>query len=82
VVIAAGATTVVVNTTAVTAVSQIQVQFDEALGTKPGVMGNNLASGENPTYFVSTRTAGTSFTIKASAPPTTNPACLSYTITN
>jgi hypothetical protein len=82
VVIAAGVTNVVVNTTAVTAVSQIQVQFDETLGTKLGVTCNSSAASENPTYFVSARSPGTSFTIKTSSSPVTNPACLSYSITN
>jgi hypothetical protein len=82
VVIAAAATTVVVNTTAVTAVSQIQVQFDETLGTKLGVTCNTSPTSEGAAYIVSARAAGTSFTVKASAAPTANSACLSYSIVN
>jgi len=76
--IAAGATTVVVNTTAVTANSQILLQFDASLGTRLGVTCN-------ATYvssWISTRTAGTSFTITVAAAPTTNPECFSYSIVN
>ena len=79
VVIDAGATTVVVSTTAVTANSQIFVQDDSSLGTKLGVTCNTAAFRD---YRVSARTAATSFTITASAAPVTNPACLSYSIIN
>jgi hypothetical protein len=82
VVIAAAATTVVVNTTSVSAISQIWVTFDESLGTKLGVTCNNAGASEAAQYFVSARTAGTSFTIKTSVAPTTNPACLSFGIDN
>jgi hypothetical protein len=81
--IAAGATLVVVDTTAVTAVSQIQIQFDETLGAKLGVTCNTSNASETAGYPVTARTPGTSFTIKASAAPSgTSPACLSYSITN
>jgi hypothetical protein len=76
--IAASATSVVVDTTAVTANSQILVTFDASLGTKLGVTCN----GTVPTGIgVSARTAGTSFTVIASA-PSSHPACFSYVIIN
>jgi hypothetical protein len=76
-------TTLVVNTTAVTSVSEIRVQFDETL-TVTGVTCNAVAASENATYFVNARVPGTSFTIKTSAAPPlgTNPACVSYSIVN
>ncbi|MCU1338851.1 MAG: hypothetical protein JWO19_4432 [Bryobacterales bacterium] len=80
--IAAAATTVTVSTTTVTANSEIFVQFDETLGTALSVTCNNAAASEAAQYFVSARTAATSFTIKTSVAPTTNPACLSYRIVN
>jgi hypothetical protein len=80
--IAVGATTVVVDATSVTAVSQIQVEFDETLVSILGVTCNNTPASENATYFVSGRSPGTSFTIKTNAAPAANPACLSYIITN
>ena len=78
VVVAVSATTVVVDTTAVTANSQIQLTFDSSLGTKLGVTCNTTVA--PPT--VSARTAGTSFTISTASAPTTNPACYSYVIQN
>jgi hypothetical protein len=76
-----GVNTVVVNTTAVTAVSEIRVQFDETV-TIAGVACNVGVASENATYFVNARVPGTSFTIKTSAAPAGNPACVSYTIVN
>jgi len=75
---AAAATTLVVNTTAVTANSQILLTFDSSLGTKLGVTCNTTTPS---LYRVSARTAATSFTITATA-SVTNPACFSYTIIN
>jgi len=80
--IAASATTVVVNTTDVTANSQIIPVFDESLGTKLGITCNNASASESAQYFISARSPETSFTIKTSVAPTTNAACLSYTIQN
>lgn len=77
--IAASATTIVVNTTAVSANSQIMIQEDSSLGTKLSVTCNTTTG---RTYTVSARTAATSFTVTASAAPTTNPACLSYWVLN
>jgi hypothetical protein len=76
--VAATATTEVVNTTAVGANSQIILTFDASLGTKLGVTCNTT---EPALFGVSARTAGTSFTITASA-SVTNPACFNYQIIN
>jgi hypothetical protein len=77
--IANPATTVQVNTTAVTANSQIFVFEDSSLGTRLGVTCNTTTG---RTYTVSARTAATSFTITASATPAANSACLSYLVVN
>jgi hypothetical protein len=77
--VAASATSVTVNSTAVTANSQIIVTEDSSLSRKLSVTCNTTIG---RTYAVTTRTAGTSFVITASAAPTTNPACLSYLILN
>lgn len=76
---ATGGSTLVVNTTAVTANSQIFVIGDSSLGTRLGIT-CNTATGR--IYSINARTAGTSFTIKSSANPVTNKACLSYWIVN
>lgn len=78
VVIDAAATSVVVSTTAVTANSQIFVQYDSSLGTRLGVTCNTTPA----IPAVTARTAGTSFTITVPAGPITNPACYSYFIVN
>ncbi len=78
VVIAAGATTKVVNTTAVTANSEIFIQFDSSLGTKLSVTCNATVDlGQ-----VTARVPATSFTITSAAAPAVNPACYSYHIIN
>lgn len=81
-VIAAAGTSVVVDTTAVTASSQIIVQPDSSLGTKLGVTCNTLISSViNP--IVTARTAATNFTVTIpGAGLVTNPACYSYSIIN
>ena len=79
VIISAAATTVVVNTTIVTANSQIFITEDSSLGTRLSVTCNTTTG---RVYTTSARTAGTSFTITASAAPATNPACLNYLIIN
>jgi|GEM_PF-3192748 len=76
---ATGGTTLVVNTTAVTANSQIIVMEDSSLGTRLGITCNTTTGRD---YTISARTAGTSFTIKSSASPSGNKACLSYMIIN
>lgn len=78
VVVAAAGTTVIVNTTAVTANSQIFVTYDSSLSTKLSVTCNAT---EPALYGVTARTAATSFTITATS-PITNPACFSYLIVN
>lgn len=78
VIIPAAGTDVTVNTTAVTANSQIFAIFDQSLGTKLGVTCNSTTA--NP--HIGARVAGTSFTIHANVSPVTNPACFSYFIVN
>lgn len=78
VIIPAAGTDVIVNTTAVTANSQIFAMFDQSLGTKLGVTCNSTTA--NP--HIGARVAGTSFTIHANVSPITNPACFSYFIIN
>ena len=73
-----GGTTLVVNTTAVTANSLILLTFDSSLGTKLSVTCNTAIN--QPT--VSARTAATSFTITMTGSITTNPDCVSYLIVN
>lgn len=82
VVIATGQTTVVVNTTAVTANSQIFVIPDVSLGTKLSVTCNSDATIANFLPIVSARTAATSFTVTITGAVATNPACYSFVITN
>jgi hypothetical protein len=73
--------TLTVNTTAVTANSQIFLNVDESLGTKLSVTCNStLSTLLNP--VVTARTAGTSFTFTIGAIIATNPACISYSIIN
>jgi len=78
----AGATpTLQINTTAVTANSQIFLTIDESLGTKLSVTCNTtLATLVQP--VVTLRTPATSFTIQINATLATNPACVSYFIVN
>lgn len=76
---ATGVSTLVVNTTAVTANSQIFIIEDSSLGSRLGITCN---TGTNRDYSINARTVGTSFTIKSSANPTGNKACLSYFIVN
>jgi hypothetical protein len=76
---ATGGSTLVVNTTAVTANSQIMITEDSSLSARLGITCNTVTGRD---YTISARTAGTSFTIKSSANPTTNKACLSYWIVN
>ena len=75
---AAAATTLVVNTTAVTAKSRIIVGMDSSLSTDLSVTCNTT----NIAVWISARTPGTSFTITAASGPVTNPMCMSYTIVN
>jgi len=79
-VIAAAGTSVVVNTTAVTANSQIFVQQDDSLGTKLGVTCNTGILANPPA--ITARTAATSFTVSVTAGLAVNPVCFSYFIVN
>lgn len=73
--------TLVVNTTAVTATSQIHATVDSSLGAKLGVTCNSSAATlGNP--IVIARTAGVSFTLELGCIVATNPACVSYTVVN
>jgi hypothetical protein len=74
----ASATTEVVNTTAITANSQVLLTFDSSLGSKLDVTCNTTAVQGT----ISARTAGTSFTIKLPTAPSKDPACFSYEIVN
>jgi hypothetical protein len=76
--IATSLSSVVVNTTAVTANSQIIVTFDSSLGTKLGVTCNTTA--QEP--YISARKAGTSFTISVGSNFSMYPGCFSYSIIN
>ena len=81
-VIAAGTTSVVVDTTAVTANSQILLTEDSSLGTRLGVTCNTQSLLTLGIPKVTARTAGTSFTAGVEVGPTTNPLCISYAIFN
>jgi hypothetical protein len=74
----AAATSVVVSTTAVTANSEIFVEYDSSLGTALSVTCNATIPS---TYAVTARTAGTSFTLTTTA-NVANPGCFSYHIVN
>lgn len=77
-VIDAASTSTVVSTTAVTANSQIFVQYDSSLGTRLSVTCNTTPA----LPAITARTAATSFTVTVPAGPITNPACYSYFIVN
>jgi hypothetical protein len=81
-VIAPSTTTVTVNTTAVTANSQILLQPDTSLGSKLAVTCNADAAIANFAPIVSARTAGTSFAVTITGSVATSPACYSYVIFN
>jgi hypothetical protein len=73
-----GAKSVVVNTTAVTAKSDISLAFDASMGTRLSVTCNT--NFQQP--YVSARVPGTSFTISTAAAFTTNPGCISWSLRN
>jgi hypothetical protein len=81
-VVAAAATTVTVNTTAVTANSQILLQEDQSLGAKLSVTCNTQSILVLGPPVITARSAGTSFSVAIVVAPTTNPMCVSYTISN
>lgn len=73
--------TLTVNTTAVTANSQIIMNIDESLGTRLSVTCNTtLTTLTNP--VITARTPGTSFTVQIGATIAVNPACASFVIVN
>ena len=76
--IPAGASSVVVNTSAVTASSTIQVIYDASIGAALGVTCNTTPQ----TPYISARTAGTSFTMSVASNFTTNPGCFTFQIIN
>jgi hypothetical protein len=73
---------IVVNTTVVTANSEIFVQTDDTLGTKLGVTCNSTVATLVGGLTISARSAGTSFTIANNVAIVTNPLCVSYHIVN
>lgn len=73
--------TCVVDSTAVTANSVIQIQPDSSLGAALSVTCNTTADSGLTAPRISARSAGTSFTI-ALGTFTTNPECFSYLIIN
>ena len=77
-VIATGETSVVVNTTAVTANSNISLTFDSSLSSRLGVSCNKIFS--QP--YVTARIAGTSFSVTVGSAPSSNPLCFTYRIGN
>ena len=76
--IAASASTVVVNTTKVTANSNIQLTFDTTKSSQLGVTCNTTA--QQP--YVSAIVAGTSFTISVPSAFATNPGCIGFHVKN
>lgn len=73
--------TLQVNTSAVTANSQILLTIDEGLGTKLGVTCNTtIATLTQP--VVTARSAGASFTIEEPTTTSANPVCVSYMVFN
>jgi len=83
VVIAAGATTVQVNTNEVGANTQVFVMPDTTLGTKLAVTCNTTSGQFAGPFYISARTAGSNFTIATTGTtPSGNPVCLSFFIIN
>jgi hypothetical protein len=73
---------ILVQTTAVTANSQIFLQTDDTLGTKLGVTCNSTVATLVGGLTISARTAGTSFTIANNVAVVTNPLCVSWYLVN
>jgi hypothetical protein len=80
--LAASATTLEVDSSAVTAGSQIILTRDDSLGTLLTVTCDTQSSLVVGTPRVSARTTSTSFTISTDVGTTTNPMCISYLIVN
>lgn len=81
-VIAAGTTTVTISTTAITAVSQIQITEDTSLGAGLGVTCNTQTDAVLGTPHPTTRTAAASFVVAVDVAPTVNPKCFNWTLIN
>lgn len=79
--IATSGTTLTVDTTAVTANSQILITPDQSLGTKLGITCDTSAATAGP-FVISARSAGTSFAILNTNPDSAGQVCLSYSIVN
>lgn len=77
--VAAGSTTLQVNTATITANSQVLLVEDASLGTKLGVTCNGTPSVQPLT--VTARAPGVSFTFSNTS-PSANPRCVSYYILN
>jgi len=78
-VLGVGSTAAKVNTTAVTANSQILIIEDSSLGAKLGV---SCSKTTGRTYMITDRAPGHSFTVSSSFAPTDHPACLSFQVLN
>jgi hypothetical protein len=74
--------TLTVNTTAVTANSQIMFYPDDSLGTRLSVTCNSTLSTLVGGSFISARTPGTSFTITFNGTILTNGVCGSFVVVN
>ena len=72
----------VVDTTAVTANSQILLTADDTVGTRLSVTCNSTLATLVGGMAITARTAGTSFTITFNGTIATNPLCVSYSIIN
>lgn len=73
--------TLVVDTSTVTANSQILLTPDETLGTKLSVTCNTTITTQGP-LVVTARSAGVSFTVEVDATVGTNPVCFSWIVVN
>ena len=78
---ASTSSSVVVDTTAVTASSTITLTVDSSLTVGAATCNTTAATLAIPPY-ISARTPGTSFTISYLGTISTNPVCVSYSITN
>lgn len=76
--IRAGSSSVVVNTTAVTANSEISLTFDTTQGSHLGVTCNTTAQ----QAYISGRMPGTSFTISVPSSFSINPGCIGFHVKN
>ena len=72
----------VVDTSAVTANSEINVNEDSSVGGLLTVTCNTASIATTGFPEVTARTPGTSFTVTITTGPVTNPACYHYTIVN